>query len=214
MLAIALLNNKKLELNKRTVSIDYGTDHCILNLLVQSIFSDCKYSLLVERNIPVVEMVAALHFITGSDDLSYLRGFSKDFCYKQFLQHSDIICGTDAQICKQFLNGDVSATELVFRRLLVILYLKKYGTCFSSDDATSLCAEALHDSTIQYISEKTWYKTVVTNNQMLSPSAINLHCKRIAFVFNILSKATDAELEKRDLNDNGWKVVIKGGKKK
>ncbi len=212
LLAIALLNNKKLELNKRTISIDYGTDHCILNLLVQSIFSDCKYSLLVERNIPVVEMVAALHFITGSDDLSYLRGFSKDFCYKQFLQHSDIICGTDAQICKQFLNGDVSATELVFRRLLVILYLKKYGTCFSSDDATSLCAEALHDSTIQYISEKTWYKTVVTNNQMLSPSAINLHCKRI-FVFNILSKATNAELEKRDLNDNGWKVVIKGGKK-
>ena len=39
-----------------------------------------------------------------------------------------------------------------------------------------------------------------------------LHCKRIAFVLNIVSNATESELPKRDLKENGWKVVDENGR--
>ena len=60
-----------------------------------------------------------------------------------------------------------------------MLFLKKYSLCFASEDSTSLCAEAIKDVTLQFVREKTWDKTLLTNNQMPTTSAINLHCKII-----------------------------------
>ena len=212
VLAIALINHDKLGMDKRKLNIHYGNDYCNVNSLVESIDKDYRYSLLKERNIPVIKMLGTFHFVTGSDDLSNLRGFSKSFCYQIFLQHCDSICGIDPVDCCKFIYGDLSSTEKIFRRFLVMLYLKKYNQCFASEDSLSLCAEAMKDATLQLVRNKTWHKTLITNNQMPTTSAINLHCKRIAFVLNIVSNATESELPKKDLKENGWKVVDENGR--
>ena len=58
-----------------------------------------------DRIIPSARIIGSLHFVTGCDDLSYLRGFSKDFCMKTFMKHCDKICAETGRECQDFLEG-------------------------------------------------------------------------------------------------------------
>ena len=62
------------------------------------------------------------------------------------------------------------------------------------------------------IRENTWFKAIVTDNQLPTTSAILLHCKRIACIIKLNSSATDCEMPRSDFKDSGWKVTNKDGK--
>ena len=97
LLAIALINHTQLRLGERKIAIHFGKAgqefvYCWINQLLKLISSFSTYSLLTTQNIDVSKIIGVMNFITGRDILSFLRGFTKDYCFKTFNKHSDVIC--------------------------------------------------------------------------------------------------------------------------
>ena len=106
LLANALINHTQLKLGGRNIVIHFrktGQEfvYCWINQLVKLISSSSTYSLLTARNNDVSRIIVVLHFITGCDLLSFLRGFTKGYCFKTLNKHSDIICPESADILKK-----------------------------------------------------------------------------------------------------------------
>lgn len=106
ILAIALLNSTELSLDNRSLVIQYGPNlYCHLNDLIKLMKESVEFSLLITREIAIEKIIGALHFVTGCDDLSYLRGFSKLFCYKSFVKNCDGICSESSIEANEFVKG-------------------------------------------------------------------------------------------------------------
>ena len=213
LLAISLLNHDKLDLKNRNIVIHYGNNsvgamYCYLNKLVESIQNDSKYSLLETRQIPTAKILGALHFITGCDDLSFLRGFTKDFCLKTFIKHCSLICGESPKKCEDFINGETDATKEFFTRFLVCLYCQKFSSSFSPGELTTLCADPNDENSFNTIRKNTWHRTIVTNNQLPTTTAIAFHCTRIACVLKLNSSATNVEISNSDFTKCGWRMIL------
>lgn len=68
------------------------------------------------------------------------------------------------------------------------------------------------ETVFKTIREKTWHKTIVTNNQFPTTSSLHLHCKRITSVLLLNASSTQAEIEGSDYIAMGWKEVTIDGK--
>ena len=203
ILAIAMINHSELYLHQRNVVIHYGNSsadftHCHLNRLLELSQQDHKLSLLQTRGLPIPRLLGALHFITGCDDLSYLRGFTKNFCMKVYTKCCDLICGESLEGCQSLFTGDVDSVKSFFTKLLICLYCDKYSQCFSSGDEKELCWQSGDEKTLGIIREKTWHKTIVTNNQLPTTTAIRLHSERISLVLEFNAGATQSEIFNTD----------------
>ena len=174
--------------------------------------SDPKYSLLQVRGIAISKIIGAFHFITGCDDVSFLRGFTKDFCIKIFDRFNDQICAESAEKTELMLSGDHHETNEFFCRLLICIYCQKFSNCFSPGDLEKLSEES-RDRAFDTIRESTWHKTIVLNNQLPTITAISLHCQRIGAVLRLNSSATCIELNKSAYENCGWRPYIIEGKK-
>ena len=62
------------------------------------------------------------------------------------------------------------------------------------------------------VRENTWHKTIVTNNQVPTGTALFLHSKRIAFVLKLNGEATEHELSNKDHTIHGWKIATSDAK--
>ena len=114
LILISLLSPWLITLNwgseEETIVIHFGKSgqefvYCWINQLVKLISSSSTYSLLTARNNDVSRIIVVLHFITGCDLLSFLRGFTKGYCFKTFNKHSDIICPESADDTKKIVEG-------------------------------------------------------------------------------------------------------------
>ena len=72
---------------------------------------------------------------------------------------------------------------------------------------SNLCTESNCDTVFGSIREKTWHKTIVSNKQFPTTSAIILHCQRIAAVLALNSSATFSELNIPEYLKLGWKLI-------
>ena len=210
-----MINQQNLDLENRNVVIHYGNSsanfiYCHLIKLVESVTQDPKYSLLQVKGLPISRVLGALHFITGCDDLSYLRGFTKNFCMKTFNRHCETICDGSADECNDMFTGNFDRVHHFFVKLLICLYCQKYSQCFSPGDIKLLCSESTEDKTLSVVRENTWHKTIVSNNQVPTETAILLQSKRISFVLKLNADATLPELSNKDHVLYGWKVVSNG----
>ena len=205
----ALLNHDKLNLNKRTVLLQYTgeaiscTEYCVLNDLVDSLTADQRFSLLVTRNMSPAKFVGFLHFLSGSDDISFLNGFSKHYCITNFVKYHTEICPDDLSAYVQLFDGSLEQMFEFFSRFLIVLYCKKYSACFEPKDWESFCMETDKDSVFRKIRDATWHKTIVSGNQLPTSSAIRLHCKRLCFVMKRNGSATNTDISLR-AEEYGW----------
>ena len=123
VLFTALLNYDKLNLEEKQVYIHYSkvgeaTKYCSVNKLVKLISEDPSFSLLKARDLPISIFVGLLHFISGCDDLSFLRGFTKRFCFKAFLRYNELICPESPEaVCKIVDGNEMEVLELLVAKL-------------------------------------------------------------------------------------------------
>ena len=75
--------------------------------------ADPELAIFETRSIPSSTVLGILHFSSGCDDLSFLCGFSKRFCFRVFERHCNKICPEDAAGVDKILSGD-EAVEGVF----------------------------------------------------------------------------------------------------
>ena len=136
--------------------------------------------------------------------LSFLRGFTKNLCFKIFTQHCHKICPETLEECNKLLHGELNATRNFFVKLLISLYCQKYACCFSPGDIDDFCGNSDKIETLNVIRGNTWHKTIVTNNELPSSTALMLHSKRVSYVIKLNGNACVAELEVVDPLQNGW----------
>ena len=116
ILWISMVVHNKLNLKSRNVVIHYGKSsadfiYCHLNKLVQLVEQDPQLSLLRTRKFPIPRILGALHFTSGCDDLSYLRGFTKNNCLNVFYKHSDLICGDSNDEIESLFTGNIASVK-------------------------------------------------------------------------------------------------------
>ena len=71
----------------------------------------------------------------------------------------------------------------------------------------SLCTKSNCDTVFNSIREKMWHKTIVSNNQLPTISAIILHCQRISAVLALNSGATLSDLNIPEYLKLAWKLI-------
>ena len=123
LLAIALINYTQLKLGERKIVIHFGKAgqkfvYYWINQLVKLIRSFSTYSLLTTQNIDVSKIIGVMHFITGCDVLSFFRGFTKDYCFKTFNKHSDVICLESANDAEKIIEGKLPKLNMFIIALL------------------------------------------------------------------------------------------------
>ena len=100
------MNSTELLLDNRSLVIQYGPNlYCHLNKLVMLIKESLEYSLSNTRRIAIEKVIGAFHFVTGCDNLSFLRGFSKLFCFKCYDSNCDKTFGETGDEVNQFVKG-------------------------------------------------------------------------------------------------------------
>ena len=125
LLAIALINHTQLKLGERNIVIHFrkaGQEfvYCWINQLVKLISSSSTYSLLTTRNIDVSKIIEVMHFIMGCDVLSFLCGFTKDYCFRTFIKNSDVICPESADNAEKIVEGKQPELKMFIIALLQI----------------------------------------------------------------------------------------------
>ena len=156
------------------------------------------------------KFIGFLHFLSGSDDISFLNGFSKDFCYTKFKAHNDEICPEKYEEYVRLFEGDHNEVQKFFTRILIVLYYKKFRSCFGSRSLTDLCSDDDKEAVFAYIREESWHKTL--QNPFPATTAITLHCKRLSYILKKNGNATDADVS-LDAQDFGWKFMTIENKK-
>ena len=123
LLAIALINYTQLKLGERKIVIHFGKAsqkfvYYWINQLVKLIRSFSTYSLLTTQNTDVSKIIGVMHFITGCDVLSFLRGFTKDYCFKTFNKHSDVVCLESANDAEKIIESKLPKLNMFIIALL------------------------------------------------------------------------------------------------
>ena len=157
---------------------------CVLNELVDVLYKNQRFSLLVTRKMSPTKFLGFLHFMTGSDDISFLSGFSKNYCITNFVKYHTEICPDDFRDSVDLFDGGFEAMYEFFSRFLIMLYCKKYACCFEPKEWEGFCTDVDKDAVFRKIRDATWHKTIVTSNQLPTTSAIRLHCERLCFVMD------------------------------
>ena len=138
------------------------------------------------------KFIGFLHFLSGSDDLSFLNGFSKDFCYGKFKEHNTDICPSNKDEYERLFDGELKEVQDFFIKLLIVLYYKKFRSCFDSKQLTDLCSDEDKEAVFRYIREESWHKTL--ESPFPPSSAIELHSKRLSYVVKKNGNATAADI--------------------
>ena len=95
-----------------------------------------------------------LHFLSGCDDLSFLRGFSKNFCFKVFERYCDKICPEESSKFDKILSGDEDVVCGFVIRFLAYLYGYKFSSSFERGEITSLVIDNERDEKLNIIRTK------------------------------------------------------------
>ena len=209
----ALLNNEKLDSARKDIYIHYNklgeaTKYCHINDLVKLIAEDPAFSLLRTRDIPIPTFVGLLHFVSGCDDLSFLRGITKNFCFKAFLRYNELICPESDESVSKILDGDHAEVFQLMVRFLSCVYCHKFASSFQVNEVASLLSDLSVEQLLEDIRKRTWHMTIASNNTMPSLSAIQLHSKRLCYVLNSFAKATEAFHSPMAPALSGWKIVV------
>ena len=212
----ALLNYTEICDEKKMVYIHYNTSgqgsmYCNVNTLVDQIAEDPQFCILKTRSLPTPKLLGMLHFLTGCDDLSFLRGFTKNFCFKVFEKYSEKISPEKAVDVEKILAGDESTTLSLMIRFLAFLYGHKFSSAFERGEISSLVTDTDNKSCLDVIRKKTWHRTISANNTLPSLPAIQFHSKRFSYVLNSFGNASKAFLTDMSPDDYGWKVETING---
>ena len=103
--------------------------------------------------------------------------------------------------------GQVAGVTKFFSNLIICLYCRKCSSCFKLNEMSNLCTESNCDTVFDSIREKTWHKTIVSNNQLPTTSDIILHCQRISAVLALNSSATLSDLIIPEYLKLRWKLI-------
>ena len=149
--------------------------------------------------------------MSGCDDLSFLRGFLKGFCFKTFLRFSDKIVPESSEVADKLFNGNIQDMLFFFVRFLAHLYGHQFSSSFQPDEITALVKDlSCSEDLLTTIRKRTWHKTIVTNNTVPPLTAIELHVRRIHYVLQSFGKATIPIHNLPDPETHGW-VKMKFG---
>ena len=121
------------------------------------------------KSIP--QIFGIIHFVSGCDYLSHLKGFSKGDCSNAVLKHMDFIFSSDMNVENLFSIAPEHGEE---RRAFLIkfgcaLYRFKYNSCFKVEESLSALmhqegpAGSL-DYLIENVRRNTWHKTIIDQN--------------------------------------------------
>ena len=208
MLFTVLINYDKLSLDDKHVyihcnNIGQGQKYCFLNELITSIENDPQFSLLKAKSVQVAKLVGLLHFITGCNDLSFLRGFSKYFCFGAFVHLNDLICDS-AQKVELVLSRDSTALFKFMVNFLSCIYAYKFANSFNVAELSAALSDLSTAVLLDDIRKRTWHQTIYLNNTLPSLTAIELHSKRFGYVLSSFANATEAYHILPDPTESGW----------
>ena len=115
----------------------------------------------------------------------------------------------ELDIIKNFflILGQVAGVTKFFSKLIICLYCRKYSSWFEPNEMLNLSTESNCDTIFDNIREKTWHKTIVSNNPLPTTSSIILHCQRISAVLALNSSATFLDLNIPEYLKLGWKLI-------
>ena len=214
----ALLNYTDICDEDKMVYIHYNTSgqgsmYCNINSLANHITEDPQFSILKTRSVSAPKLLGMLHFLTGCDDLSFLRGFTKNFCFKVFEKYSEKISPGNASDVEKILAGDESTTLVLMIRFLSFLYgcLRKFSSLFERGEISTLLMDTDSKSCLDVIRKRTWHRTISANNTLPSLPAVQFHSKRLSYVLNSFGNASKAFLADKDSEDYGWRVEVING---
>ena len=125
-----------------------------------------------------------LHFVSGCDDISFLRGFKKNVCFQTFVKHSDKLC-ENQEYALQLFCGDLTAAKTFMLKFICCLYMYKF-----SWEVGTMLLDLSPLELVDKVRKQTWHKTISLNNTVPTLSAINLHGKRFAYVMSANGNAT------------------------
>ena len=94
-----------------------------------------------------------------------------------------------------------------FSKLIICFYCRKYSSCFEPDEMSNFSTESNCDTVFDRIREKTWHKTIVSNNQLPTTSTIVLHFQRISAILALNSIAMFSDLNISEYLKLGWKMI-------
>ena len=158
-------------------------------------------------SLPSPKLVGLLHFVTGCDDLSFLRGFTKNFCFDAFLRYNDKICPTSVQELDELFSQSNNASYQFMVRFLSCMYSHHFASSFQANEVSALLKDISTNELLDMIRKRTWHKTIHTNNTLPSSSAIELHSKRLDYVLSSFANATKAFHTLPDPKMSGWIAV-------
>ena len=140
------------------------------------------------------QVYGIIHFVSGCDYLSHLRGFSKSECCKAVLKHLDFILPPNVQVSDLFsIDPEHQMERNTFMvKFICALYRYKYNSCFKHTETLSslMYNEVQNESLetlIDNVRNNTWHKTIVCQNTIPTYEALCLHAKRLSYVLHKIS---------------------------
>ena len=214
ILFTALLNFDNLSLQLKNVYIHYnsigqGPKYCFINELVASIENDPHFSLLKAKGVAVPKLVGLLHFVTGCDDLSFLRGFTRNFCFGAFVKLNDLMCDSSEK-AEQIMKGDSTAVFQFVINFFACIYSYKFASSFNVGELSAAISDLTPEMLLSDVRKRTWHQTIYKNNTLPSLTAIHFHSRRLIYVLSSFANATEAYHNLPDPKESGWIELERG----
>ena len=167
-------------------------------------------SQLSQPQLSLPHMFSLLHFITGSDEISHMRGFTKGHCIKSVLRYGNFIFNSATSIADLLMPENIQLLVGMHVRMIVALYSTKHADCFDTPLESLYGNENDKQSLATMLDshrEQTWHKTISDNTTVPYYSSVFLRCKRILHSLQKVFNATSSHIPATDPNDWGWKVI-------
>ena len=180
------------------------------NVLVDELKNETDANLSILRSVvDLPSMFSFVHFVSGGDDLCYLRHLTKNVCLQATIRDGTFIFSEIESIRHLLEPEKVMELTFLFVRFLASAYRKKYGQCFQGETLESIGADATAtmenlDNVLEKLRRKTWQKSICRENTVPSPNAVVLHSRRISYCLQRVFNATAGFINNLDINSWGW----------
>ena len=129
-------------------------------------------------------VLCVLHYMTGSDEISHMRAFTKLHCIKTLLKYGVFIFGNDIEVADLLQPENLQSLIGVNVQFIVAVYALKHANCFDQPLEVPYQDSKLNDETslsamLENHRRQTWHKTIHTNSTVPTYNAIALRSKRV-----------------------------------
>ena len=183
--------------------------------LVSELRNDARADIsLLGNGISVPHALCLLHYMSGCDDISHTRAFTKLFCTKTLLKYGSFVFGIETSVRDLVLPTNLQALIGVNVRFIIALYANKYANCFEQPLAVTYQNSNLNDqetltSMLEQHRKVTWHKTIHIKNTVPSYQSVVLRTRRLLYAVQKIFNALTPLIESWNIQDWGW--IIDGG---